>query len=142
MSFQVGLNIATLVMCLITMAMASAALMPQMKRGLIILRDGLLWGLAVGTVGLVAFVGWMRLHEARQRRAQPESGMTLVQPSIELGLVSPNAGGSSSPQPVNLSPYGGSHSFASQSASSTPPTWPASYDAAQPQLQAGYQYRR
>lgn len=64
MSVQSGLNIVTLVMCIITLAMATAALMPQIKLGLVILRDGLLWATLLGVVGFVGFVGWSRLLES------------------------------------------------------------------------------
>ncbi len=71
MSVQVGLNLVTLVMCIITLAMATAALMPQIKAGLVLLRDLMLWGILVGVLVLVGFVGWKRLIELR--REQQES---------------------------------------------------------------------
>lgn len=67
-SFQVGLNLVTLVMCVLTLTMATAALMPQLKQGLILLRDGLMWTLMLGVVLTVAFVGWSRLLEVQNGR--------------------------------------------------------------------------
>jgi len=66
MSVYTGLNVVTLVMCIITLAMATAALMPQIKLGLLILRDGLLWATLLGIVGFVGFVGWSKFIETRQ----------------------------------------------------------------------------
>jgi hypothetical protein len=73
MNIQFGLNIVTLVMCIITLTMATAALMPQIKMGLVILRDGLLWSILLGIVCFVGFIGWTRLHEVRLERSQRES---------------------------------------------------------------------
>lgn len=67
---QNGLNLVTLVMCIVTLTLATAALMPQLKQGLIMIRDGLLWALLIGVVGVVGLVGWGRLYEVRQERAR------------------------------------------------------------------------
>lgn len=69
MELQNGLSIVTLIMCIITLTMATAALMPQIKQGLVMLRDGLLWAILLSILGTVGFVGWTRLGEARQRHA-------------------------------------------------------------------------
>ena len=71
MTVQVVLNIVTLIMCILTLAMASAAMMPQIKQALALLRDGLLWLILVSVIGVVGAIGWSRLMQARQR-TQPE----------------------------------------------------------------------
>ena len=71
---QNGLNLVTLVMCIVTLTLATAALMPQLKQGLLMVRDGLLWALLIGVVGVVGFVGWGRLYEVRQERARQQTG--------------------------------------------------------------------
>lgn len=76
MTVQFGLNIVTLVMCIITLTMATAALMPQIKMGMVILRDGVLWALLLGIVGFVGFIGWTRLHEKRMERLPLEENAT------------------------------------------------------------------
>ena len=59
-ALQIGLNIVTLVMCVVTLAMATAALMPQIQHGLKLLRDGLMYATFAGVLGMVGFVGWSR----------------------------------------------------------------------------------
>lgn len=97
MSVQVGLNLVTLVMCIITLAMATAALMPQIKAGLVLLRDLALWGILVGVLVMVGFVGWVRLIEVRRERQQtaettegqfPADDSLLGSPSIRRQLES------------------------------------------------------
>ena len=60
MTLQIGLNIVTLVMCVLTLTMATAALMPHLKQAIVMLRDGLLWLTLLAVVGGVAVVGWGR----------------------------------------------------------------------------------
>lgn len=101
MSVQVGLNLVTLVMCIITLAMATAALMPQIKAGLVLLRDLVLWGILVGVLVMVGFVGWMRLIEIRRERQQtadtakgqlPADDSLLGSPSVRSQLESLRGG--------------------------------------------------
>lgn len=80
--FYVGLNVVTLIMCILTLTMATAALMPQLKYGLVLLRDGLLWTILLGVLLTVAFIGWSRLHEARQLRAQERDFYELQVPPV------------------------------------------------------------
>jgi hypothetical protein len=73
MSVHDGLNVVTLVMCILTLSMATAALLPQIKQGLLLLRDGVLWTLLVSVVALTAYVGWSRFSERIERRLGPTS---------------------------------------------------------------------
>ena len=73
MTFQVSLNIATMIMCVVTLTVASLALMPQIKQGMVIVRDTVLWVVLLAIVAVVGVVGWSRLHQAQQRRAGPAS---------------------------------------------------------------------
>ena len=86
--FQVGLHLVTLVMCILTLTMATAALMPQIKAGIVLLRDGLLWAILIGILSFIGFVGWVRLHESRQRTADDPSILEPVSQS-PLQLASP-----------------------------------------------------
>ncbi len=70
MPLYIGLNVVTLVMCIVTLTMAVAALMPQIKQGLQLLRDGLLWALLLGIIAFVGFIGWGRLFELRHQTTQ------------------------------------------------------------------------
>lgn len=79
MPLYVGLNIATLVMCVITLTLATAALMPQIKQGLQLLRDGLLWALLLGVIAFVGFIGWGRLFELRQGEMTPTTDAPLAE---------------------------------------------------------------
>lgn len=89
MTVQFGLNIVTLVMCIITLTMATAALMPQIKMGMVILRDGLLWALLLGIVGFVGFVGWTRLHEKRSGEKPTIDALSFVEDSSDFSQSSP-----------------------------------------------------
>ena len=79
MSVQLSLNVVTLVMCVITLSMATAALMPQIKAGLLLLRDLLLWTLLVGILGFVTFWGWFRLHQIRSEGSPSPPVLELPQ---------------------------------------------------------------
>lgn len=71
MPLQVGLNIVTLVMCIITLAVATTALLPQIKAGLVLLRDLVLWSLLACFLGFVGFYGWARLVEIKSQDTAP-----------------------------------------------------------------------
>ena len=82
---QIGLHTATLLMCLITLIVATTALLPQIKQGLAILRDVFLWVALIGIVGFVGFVGWERLlHE---RMGNPEDVDTI---EFDSGISEPS----------------------------------------------------
>ena len=89
MDIQFNLNIVTLLMCVITLAMAIAALMPQIKTALGLLRDGLMWATLFGVIGFVGFVGWVRFAEARKARSEADDKNLVSQQSpaneAELG---------------------------------------------------------
>ncbi len=67
MTIPESLNVVTLIMCVVTLTIASLALIPQIKLGLTILRDSVLWAVLFGIVIAVGVMGWMRLVEAQQR---------------------------------------------------------------------------
>ena len=67
MTIHESLNVVTLIMCVVTLTMASLALMPQIKHGLTVLCDSVLWAVLLGIVIIVGVMGWMRLVEAQQR---------------------------------------------------------------------------
>lgn len=69
MPLQVVLNIVTLVMCIITLAVATTALLPQIKAGLVLVRDLLLWTMLAGFLGFVGLYGWVRFIEIRSEGA-------------------------------------------------------------------------
>lgn len=81
MPVQTSLNIVTLVMCIITLAMATTALLPQIKMGLVFLRDLVLWSVLFGFLAVVGFFGWIRLHEIRNGERETAS------PVLELPIV-------------------------------------------------------
>ena len=72
MTFHVGLNIVTLIMCAVTLTIASLAVLPQIKLGLLILRDSILWTALLGIVVAVGAVGWKHFHDAQQRRTETQ----------------------------------------------------------------------
>ena len=93
MSLQVGLNIVTLIMCILTLAMASAALMPQIKQALALLRDGLLWLMLISVIVFVGIVGWGRLLQARRQNAQISTGPAkIIVPanSLQIEPITPS----------------------------------------------------
>lgn len=73
MPLQVVLNIVTLVMCIITLSVATAALLPQIKAGLVLLRDLLLWTSLAGFLGFVGIYGWARLVEIKSENWSDET---------------------------------------------------------------------
>jgi|GEM_PF-3955741 len=73
MPVQMSLNIVTQVLCIITLALAITALLPQIKLGLVFLRDLVLWALLFGFLAVVGFFGWIRLHEIRTGERQVAS---------------------------------------------------------------------
>lgn len=73
MPVQMTLNIVTQVLCIITLALAITALLPQIKLGLVFLRDLVLWALLFGFLAMVGFFGWIRLHEIRTGERQVAS---------------------------------------------------------------------
>ena len=75
-SLQIGLNIVTLVMCVLTLAMATAALMPQIQHGMRLLRTGLMYSTFAAVLGIVGFVGWSRFLELRAERLEQEATST------------------------------------------------------------------
>ena len=87
MPLYVGLHIVTLVMCVVTLTLAVAALMPQLKLGLMLLRDGLLWALLLVIIAFVGFVGWGRLFELRNpdMSQRPDTSLGEV---FDFGLTS------------------------------------------------------
>jgi len=87
MTLQIGLNIVTLIMCILTLAMASAALLPQIKQALLMLRDGLLWLILIGVVGFVGIIGWGRLFQARRQNAQYEPAPVVVEPVTQTQSI-------------------------------------------------------
>jgi hypothetical protein len=70
MGFQESLTLLTLVMSLVALTMATLALMPQIKDGLVILRESVLWGVLLAIIVAVGFMGWNRFREARLRRSR------------------------------------------------------------------------
>lgn len=73
MTIPESLNVVTLIMCVVTLTMASLALMPHIKQGLTFLRDSVLWAVLLGIVISVGVIGWMRLVEVRQRHTSEET---------------------------------------------------------------------
>lgn len=69
MTIHESLNLVTLIMCVVTLTMASLALLPQIKQGLTILRDSVLWAVLLGIVIAVGVIGWNRLVSAQQGQA-------------------------------------------------------------------------
>ena len=90
MELQNGLNVATLIMCLVTLTMASAALVPQIKQGLVMLRDGLLWAILLGIIGMVGFIGWGRLQDMRQRRVEDVDSTSYETQVESLAVTAPD----------------------------------------------------
>ena len=90
MELQNGLNVATLIMCLVTLTMASAALVPQIKQGLVMLRDGLLWAILLGIIGMVGFIGWGRLQDMRQRRVEGVNSTSYETQVEPLAVTAPD----------------------------------------------------
>ena len=78
MPLQVGLNLLTLAMCVITLTLATAALMPQITHGLRLLRDGVLWAILLGIIAFVGVVGWSRLYEIRTEAGHKENKAASV----------------------------------------------------------------
>lgn len=97
MSFQVGLNLVTLVMCILTLTMATAALMPQLKQGLVLLRDGLMWTLMLAIILTVAFIGWSRLlevhHVGRDEASEPARFRSITPPRLTNAAMENRSGG-------------------------------------------------
>ncbi len=73
MTIHESLNVVTLIMCVVTLTMASLALMPQIKQGLTVLCDSVLWAVLLGIVITVGVIGWIRLVEVQQRHASEDT---------------------------------------------------------------------
>ena len=73
MTIPDSLNVVTLIMCVVTLTMASLALMPQIKQGLTVLCDSVLWAVLLGIVITVGVIGWIRLVEVQQRHASEDT---------------------------------------------------------------------
>jgi hypothetical protein len=76
--------VVTLAMSTLSLVMASVALLPQLKEGIAIVRDAVLWGALVALLIVVAAVGWLRL--ANKRGVQPDqpNGESRQQASTQL----------------------------------------------------------
>lgn len=100
MILQIGLNIVTLVMCVLTLTMATAALMPHLKQAIVMLRDGLLWLTLLAVVGGVAVVGWGRFFSVYASLHDKDGGV-VESSSVRLppAMVNPAA---SEPQQATL----------------------------------------
>ncbi len=72
-----SLNVVTLIMSVVTLTMASLALMPQIKQGLTVLCDSVLWAVLLGIVITVGVIGWIRLVEVQQRHASEDTADEL-----------------------------------------------------------------
>lgn len=87
MTLQVGLNLVTMTLCIVTLAMATAALAPHLKQAVVLLRDGLLWLTLLAVVGGVAAVGWGRFFkiytERLEKQATPAAVVQPEEPSKE-----------------------------------------------------------
>jgi hypothetical protein len=68
MSFQHGLNIITLIVSTITLFTVTVALLPQLKQGMAVARDIVLWAALILVVSAVTMVGWNRYGEFRRGR--------------------------------------------------------------------------
>ena len=73
MTIPESLNVVTLIMCVVTLTMASLALMPQIKQGLTVLRDSVLWAILLGIVIAVGVTGWIRFVEVQQRHTSEDT---------------------------------------------------------------------
>ncbi len=77
MTIPESLNVVTLIMCVVTLTMASLALMPQIKQGLTVLRDSVLWAVLLGIVITVGVIGWIRFVEVQGRPASENTADKL-----------------------------------------------------------------
>lgn len=78
------LHIATLSLCIFTLILATAALMPQLKRAMVLARDVMLMSTLVVGLSFAGFVGWGKVFEIRERRQQ-ESAQTQADQSFAIG---------------------------------------------------------
>ena len=75
MTIPESLNVVTLIMCVVTLTMASLALMPQIKQGLTVLRDSVLWAILLGIVIAVGVTGWIRFVEVQKRHTSEDTAV-------------------------------------------------------------------
>lgn len=64
------LHIITLCVCVFTLILATAALMPSLKRAVSLVRDALIMVVMAVFLTLAGFVGWGKVFEIRERVAQ------------------------------------------------------------------------
>jgi hypothetical protein len=67
MSFPDVLNIVTLVVSTITMIIVTLALLPQLKQGMAVARDIVLWAALILVVSAVTMIGWNRYGGLHRR---------------------------------------------------------------------------
>lgn len=66
------LHIATLGLCMFTLLLATAALMPQLKRAFTLVKDALLISVIVLVLTFAGFVGWGKVFELREKTDSEE----------------------------------------------------------------------
>jgi hypothetical protein len=57
-----GLTVATLIMAILSMLLSSIAIWPQLKHGLVVVRDAVLWMALIVIALAVATVSWNQYH--------------------------------------------------------------------------------
>jgi|GEM_PF-6294082 hypothetical protein len=72
MSTYEALTIVTLVTSTITMVITCLALLPQVKQGMVIVRDAVLWAAMVVLLVVIASVGWARVVNQWKRPLPPQ----------------------------------------------------------------------
>ena len=99
MSIHAGLNVVTLVMCIITLIVATAALMPQIKQGMALIRDGLLWASLISVVLFIGLVGWSRLWQSVLEPRPTVSPAATASPAPVVTLPAPKVRNQDTGQP-------------------------------------------
>lgn len=90
------LHLVTLGICLFTLTLASAALMPQLKKALALVRDAMLGAVLVVALSFAGFLVWGRVLErsswepgAAEENNPPVFELSSLLPSVEDEALDP-----------------------------------------------------